>query len=84
MAARFFVVLLPDTMRIPQKWKRRPARFNGEDGVFRMGVGQQATRHEEPQMLHASRPTPRPRRCGGPEHHGVSAHPYMERLSLMY
>ena len=30
-----------------------------------------AIRHEEPR--HAiDRPTPRPRRCGGPEHHGVS------------
>ncbi|MGO6900170.1 hypothetical protein ACCS96_06510, partial [Rhizobium ruizarguesonis] len=31
--------------------------------------------------LPTSRPTPRPRRCGGPEHHGVSTTPQRERFS---
>src|SRR5690606_32478684 len=50
--------------------EKRRSRFRG--GVFVPGVDRSARRYEEPSDVPADRPTPRPRRCGGPEHHGVT------------
>src|SRR5690606_14637151 len=53
--------------------EKRRSRFRG--GVFVPGVDRSARRYEEPTDVPAGPPTPRPRRCGGPEHHGVTLSP---------
>src|SRR3546814_7309692 len=44
--------------------EKRRSRFRG--GVFVPGADRSARRYEEPSDVPAGRPTPRPRRCGGP------------------
>jgi len=55
--------------RYRESKKRRPkmGRRFGKGGRLASDCGTRI-----PQKSKANRPTPRPRRCGGPEHHGVS------------